>query len=505
SATGTWQTTPLTGTIQPGAYYLVQEAKGAGGTVALTPDATGTIAMSATAGTVALVHSASALTCSDSAACAAASVDLVGFGSAALAEGSPTAGASNTASVQRVATPDTDKNSVDFAAAEPTPGKVNTGGTTTPPGDPTPGPLRIHDVQGTGFLSPLIGQTVDRVPGVVTGVRASGSSRGYWLQDPAPDSDPRTSEGVFVFTGSVSPTVAVGDSVVVTGKVSDYNPGGNPADPATSTLSITEITGTTTTVAARGVALPAPIVLTPTTVPDTYAPDLGGANIETGAIQPTRSALDFYESIEGMRAEVDDARVVGPSNQYGEQYVTTKPEQDRSPRGGTVLEADNAIPSGRLQLVSAAGTNLDVRVGDVIAGASTGPIDYSSFGGYTLVAVSLGTVVHNNLQRTSASPQQSDQLAVATYNVENLTPTDSAAKYAALASGIVTNLASPDVVTVEEVQDNTGATDDGVVAADQTLVRLTQSIADAGGPHYQWREIDPVNDQDGGEPGGNIR
>ncbi|MBE7195955.1 MAG: lamin tail domain-containing protein, partial [Gordonia polyisoprenivorans] len=71
SATGSWQATKLTGTIQPGAYYVIQEAKGAGGTVALTPDATGTIAMSATAGTVALVHSTSALTCSDSAACAA--------------------------------------------------------------------------------------------------------------------------------------------------------------------------------------------------------------------------------------------------------------------------------------------------------------------------------------------------------------------------------------------------------------------------------------------------
>src|SRR5580765_8021950 len=51
STTGAWQVTPLSGTIQPGQYYLVQEAVGAGGTVNLpAPDATGTIAMSATAG-----------------------------------------------------------------------------------------------------------------------------------------------------------------------------------------------------------------------------------------------------------------------------------------------------------------------------------------------------------------------------------------------------------------------------------------------------------------------
>jgi predicted extracellular nuclease len=55
------------------------------------------------------------------------------------------------------------------------------------------------------------------------------------------------------------------------------------------------------------------------------------------------------------------------------------------------------------------------------------------------------------------------------------------------------------------VQDNTGATDDGVVAADQTLTKLTAAITAAGGPKYDWREIDPVNDKDGGQPGGNIR
>ena len=31
------------------------------------------------------------------------------------------------------------------------------------------------------------------------------------------------------------------------------------------------------------------------------------------------------------------------------------------------------------------------------------------------------------------------------------------------------------------------------------------AIQAAGGPTYEWRQIDPVNDQDGGAPGGNIR
>jgi len=49
-------------------------------------------------------------------------------------------------------------------------------------------------------ISPQNGQTVTNVPGVVTGLRTS-SSKGFWFQDPTPDSDPATSEGLFVFTG----------------------------------------------------------------------------------------------------------------------------------------------------------------------------------------------------------------------------------------------------------------------------------------------------------------
>ena len=66
AAGSTWQITPLTGLIQPGGYYLVQEAQGAGGTTPLpAPDASDTIAMSATSGKVALVTNQTPLTCCD--------------------------------------------------------------------------------------------------------------------------------------------------------------------------------------------------------------------------------------------------------------------------------------------------------------------------------------------------------------------------------------------------------------------------------------------------------
>ena len=505
-ATGTWQVTPLSGSIAPGAFYLVGEAKGSGGTQALpTTQASGGIAMSATAGTVALVHGDTALTCSDSAACQSASVDLVGYGTAAISEKAPATGASNTASEQRNGKADSDDNSADFAAGEPTPGAANaSGGGGGTGGGTEPGPLRIHDIQGTGWLSPHNGEKVTGVPGIVTAIRSSGSSRGYWIQDPNPDDDPATSEGVFVFTSS--PGVAVGDSVLVAGTVKDYYPlSSGDTVQNTSNLSVTEINGPGVTVLSHDNALPAAEKITPATVPGAYAPDLGGANIESTTITPSRSALDFWESREGMRVEVDDARVVGPSNTYGEQYVTTKPAQTRTIRGGTELLAENAVPSGRIEITTPDGANPGVSVGDVFQGATAGPVDYSQFGGYTIVAAQLGTVKRGDLPPVVATAQKSRQLAVATYNVENLAPGDPATKYQRLAQGVVTNLAKPDIVAVEEVQDNTGATDDGVVAADQTLTKLTTAIVAAGGPKYDWREIDPVNDQDGGQPGGNIR
>ena len=508
-ATTTWQVTPLTGSVSGGGLYLIGEAAGMGGTTSLpTTQATGSINLSGTSGTVALVDNSTALTCKTAADCAADSdvVDLVGYGTAVVHEGSADApGLSNTTSAQRITTTDTDQNGTDFTAAAPTPGAPNStsGGGTG--GGGTPGPLAIHDIQGTGFLSPQAGNTVTNVPGIVTGVRATGSSKGYWIQDPNPDSNPATSEGIFVYTSS-APTVTTGDSVLVTGKVQEYYPlASGDTVATTSNLSITEIDQTGVSVVSSGNALPAPIVLTPTTVPDTYAPDLGGGNIESTPIQPARSALDYYESIEGMRVEVDNARVVGPSDSYGEQYITTKPTQNLDYRGGTLLTAENATPSGRLEVVPADGSNPEVNVGDVFTGATVGPIDYSQFGGYFIAATTLGPVQDNHLAPVVATGPAKKQLSIATYNVENLAPSDPASKFTALAQGIVTNLAAPDIIAVEEVQDNDGATDDGVVAADQTISKLTDAVIAAGGPHYDSREIDPVNDQDGGEPGGNIR
>ncbi len=119
SSTGTtWAVTPLTGSILANGYYLVQEAKGTGGTVDLpTPDAIGTIAMSASSGKVALVSNAVTLT--GGCPLGGAVMDFVGYGSADCYEGSAAAPTlSNTTSDSRLDAGcyDSDVNSADFTA-----------------------------------------------------------------------------------------------------------------------------------------------------------------------------------------------------------------------------------------------------------------------------------------------------------------------------------------------------------------------------------------------------
>jgi predicted extracellular nuclease len=69
----------------------------------------------------------------------------------------------------------------------------------------------------------------------------------------------------------------------------------------------------------------------------------------------------------------------------------------------------------------------------------------------------------------------------------------------------VTDLGAPDLVALQEIQDASGPTDDGVVAGGPTFERLIDAIEAAGGPEYTYRQIDPVDGTEGGQPGGNIR
>ncbi len=367
--------------------------------------------------------------------------------------------------------------------------------------------VRIHDVQGTTRVSPLVGKQVTGVTGVVTGVRTYGSSRGFWMQDVQGDENPATSEGLFVFTSS-NPTVAVGDAVSVDGTVTEYVPGGLNS----GNQSLTQLSRPKVTVVSKGNALPAPVTIAPWSVPDAYAPagdPANGGSVNGLELDPETYALDYYESLEGTNVRVGSSRVVGATDPYSELWVTVKPWENDNERGGTVYGSYESQNTGRLQIQSliplAQQPFPKANVGDWLTGSTEGPLDFNQFGGYTLTARTLGTVRDMGLEREVTAKQHKNELAVATYNVENLDPSDPQEKFDALAKAVVENLAAPDVLALEEIQDDNGAKNDGTVSAGQTLKKFTDAIVAAGGPAYEWRSIDPENNKDGGEPGGNIR
>ncbi len=358
----------------------------------------------------------------------------------------------------------------------------------------------IREIQGITHLSPKNGQTVSAVPGIVTAKRTNG----YYLQDPTPDSDDRTSEGIFVFTSS-APAVTVGDSVTVNGTVSEFRPGGSGG---LGNLTITEITNPATTIVSSGNALPAPIVVgTGGRVPPTTVIKATPGDVETlNAPLVLTDGLDFYESLEGMRLQVNNPVAVGPTTAFGEIAVLSDNGTGagvRTPRGGIIIRPGDFNPE-RIILDDTILATPIVNVGDHFSGPAVGVLDYS-FGNFKLNITQAITAVSAGLTPEVTLVQGPNQLAIATFNVENLDPGDGAPKFQALAGLVVNNLKSPDLIALEEIQDNNGATDNGTVDADVTINTLIQAITTAGGPTYQYRQISPVNDQNGGEPGGNIR
>jgi hypothetical protein len=401
---------------------------------------------------------------------------------------------------------------------------------------PPPGGLRIHDVQGAGHVSPLVGQLVS-VPGIVTAIRLSGSTRGFYMQDVEPDNDPATSEGIFVFTGSSSTPdslVTVGQSVVVTGTVSEFRPSSRPND-----LSGTQIANPGLEIVVSPVS-PA-VFPTPTIIgqggrvpPQTVIDDDTTGSVENPAnttFDPQNDGIDFYESLEGMLVTVNNPLVVGPTQTFGSGTGLNReipvvadngagiPAAQRTARGGLIIGDDYSTFNPQRIILSDALRGGDTgpgdpalpeaSVGDLITGSFSGVMDYS-FSNFKLLNTGAAPLAINSSGRPPRetlgfTTGVTALLSVANFNVENLDPGDGAPQFNALANLIVANLKSPDIIALEEVQDNNGATNDTVVAADQTYTALINAIVTAGGPSYQFRQIDPVDDQDGGEPGGNIR
>jgi predicted extracellular nuclease len=147
----------------------------------------------------------------------------------------------------------------------------------------------------------------------------------------------------------------------------------------------------------------------------------------------------------------------------------------------------------------------DLVVGDKLDDI-TGVVGYS-FGNFEINALQEFAIEPGELEpEVTWLKGKKHQVRVASYNVLNLSPdTSDDEQRNIIAKQIVDNLQSPDIIALQEIQDNSGETDDGTVAADLTMQALVDTILASGGPNYAFFDVAPVDGTSGGVPGGNIR
>lgn len=258
------------------------------------------------------------------------------------------------------------------------------------PGAITP----IHTIQGGGARSPLDGQAVT-LRGVVT-LDAQAGLRGFFVQDPSPDADPLTSEGLFVFTNAAPQTVKAGDLVQVSGTVTEFG----------SNEPVTELT-TVSSFANCGAGTP----VAPTTL--TF---------------PLASAAQL-ESLEGMLVTIPTPLTVTDTfgyGRYGELGLSSGGRVFNPTNGQGGDNASNALrrivlddlnsgqnPAVLPYLDPASNTR---RTGDTVSGL-TGTVHYLG-GGYRIEPSVAPTFVNAN-PRPAAPNAVGGSLKVAGANVLN--------------------------------------------------------------------------------------
>ena len=364
--------------------------------------------------------------------------------------------------------------------------------------------LAIYEIQGLSHASAYEGQQV-----TTTGVVTATDSNAVFVQDALGDGDDATSDAIYVYTGS-GHGLQVGDALRVTGVVSEYVPGGS----STGNLSITQFYRPDIVVESQDNILPDPVRLgRGGRIPPHQVID----DDQFAVFDPQQDGVDFYESLEGMLVRIEDAVAVSPTNRYGEIFTLANNGLDasgRNDRGGITIQADDFNPE-RIQVDFDSGIHnlfVNVNTGDRL-GDITGVVGYS-YGNFEVYPTQDFLPQASDIQpeETALAGDGEYQLTVASYNLLNLDPNDgdgdrdvADGRFSRIARQIVDHLQSPDIIGVQEIQDSSGALDDGIVDADQTLQLLVAAIRDAGGPNYEYIDNPPQNNQDGGQPGANIR
>ena len=263
----------------------------------------------------------------------------------------------------------------------------------------------ITAVQGPGATSPIVGQTVT-VRGVVTADwRGSERLNGFFIQQPDPDQDPATSEGLFVFAPASTTPLSVGDYVQIEGRVVEFQRAGERE-------SLTQIANP----AALEVCGPTkPIKPTTLTLPLKDAAEL--ERVEGMLVrfnQPLVVSGNFTLGRFGELVLSPHSRLYHPNNH---PELSPAEARDLNARSRLVLDDVSSVQNPNpIPYLSAAGTEGTRRAGDVVRKLE-GILTWA-FASYRLQPTEVPEFRPRN-ERPEAPPQVGGRLKVASLNVLN--------------------------------------------------------------------------------------
>jgi uncharacterized protein len=314
----------------------------------------------------------------------------------------------DTCTVNVTASDVTDRDAVDPPDALATDYSFSFSTETTAPCDAPVTP--IHDIQGSGPTNTANNETRS-TEGVVTGdFQGEEGMRGFFIQDASPDSDPLTSEGIFVFVPPASPffslDLSTGDTVHLRGRVTEFQ---NQTE--IDTLDQLVVCGTGTDIAATAV-----------TLPETTNGDLERyEGMKVALPQPMTVEQNFFQGRYGQLSLGAGGRLYQPTNQFRAGTPEAQALADLNHRSMLVLDdsttAQNPNP---VPYLPADGIR---RAGDTVSGIEgildEGPINSdTSIRDYRIQPTKAPTFSQDNV-RTTAPAAVGGNLKVGFFNVLN--------------------------------------------------------------------------------------
>ena len=358
----------------------------------------------------------------------------------------------------------------------------------------------IGEIQGESHQSPLVGREV-----IVNNVVVTKTDRsGFYVQDKVSDNNPKTSDALYVASKD---KVKTGDLLKVQGTVKEGYleeyavRSGQTFKAPVGSLTVTQIINATIT--KLGVAALPDAVEFSEKIPKDVV------DKTPTKYDPENEALDYFESLEGMRVNINKPRILGP--QYkGDIYVLpgNYNGQKLNNIGGVNLRPG---VQNTETIAIEVGKNVVAKAKDYFNEDITGVFTYR-YKTYRIDPYKVPKVQDGGLKReVSKIYPAEDKLTIASYNIENFsanskgrdeTPEEKVDK---IAKSFINEVHSPDIITLIEVQDNNGGVNDGTVEGVKSGEKLADRIKSFGGPEYKYTEVAPIDGKDGGKPGSNIR